>query len=65
MIPQTNTPTEFLSVTEVCRKLGYRDRRPIYKAIDAGRLRAVRLGPGGTWRIPLTEWDRFVQAGTK
>ena len=64
MIRQTNT-TEFLSVTEVARLLGYSDRRPIYKAIDAGRLHAVRLGPGGTWRIPREAWDRFVKAGTK
>ncbi|MCH8878468.1 MAG: helix-turn-helix domain-containing protein [Planctomycetes bacterium] len=51
---------QFLTVTQVMKLLGCRDRTPVYKAIAAQRLKAVRLGPLGTWRIPRESWEQFV-----
>ena len=61
MLIRDKPQSEFLSVADVATKLGCRGRRPIYKAIDAGRLHAVRLGPHGWWRIPRASWDAFVK----
>jgi hypothetical protein len=52
--------TEFLSVADVAAKLGYSDRRPIYRAIDAGQLHAIRLGENGPWKIHRDWWNDFL-----
>ena len=62
MLAQQSTTSEFMTPADVAKKLGYADRRPVYRAIEERRLHAIRLVENGPWRIPKQAWDRFVKA---
>jgi excisionase family DNA binding protein len=48
-----------LKPTEAAERLAY-SKATVYEFIRAGRLRAVRTGPGADWRIPEDALDEFV-----
>lgn len=50
---------QLLTVPEAAARLGY-SRRSVENWIAAGRLRAVRIGPGHHWRVPASAIERFV-----
>lgn len=53
-------PGEMLLVPEAAKQLRVAPST-IYRAIDAGELRALRVGHGkGTIRIPRPAWDDYL-----
>ena len=61
------TPRMFLTVDEVALALGYQPggsnragRMRVHRLINAGRIRAVRLGR--SLRIPVSEIERLARA---
>lgn len=58
----TKSPVQLnvLTVNDLMVRWGV-DRKRIYEAIDAGRLRAFRVGKR-TWRVTLAEVERFENA---
>ena len=51
------TRPEYLSVGEVAERLRV-SRATVYRAIERGDLRALRLNPHGTLRVPAAELER-------
>ena len=49
----------YLSVGELAQRLGC-SRSSIYRSVRRGRLRGLRLAPGGDIRIPTTELQRLM-----
>lgn len=55
----TEVEKRLLRVTEVCHALGM-SRSSIYREIDAGHLRALKIGK--SLRITQEELNRFISA---
>jgi len=60
---ETNA-SELLPVKEAARALGQHPAS-VRRHIKAGRLSAVRLGPGGQLRIPRRALDAFLEPVSK
>ena len=58
------TIPDFLTAEEIAEKCRV-SRQTVFNWIDAGTLRAKRLGgeASRTVRIPLAEYQRFISAG--
>lgn len=50
-----------MRVGEVAERLRY-SKATVYTLIRSGRLRAVRTGPGGDWRVTMADLRNFVAA---
>lgn len=50
-----------LRVGEVAERLAY-SKTVVHQLIRAGRLRAVRLGPGSPWRVPDEAIGEFIDS---
>lgn len=59
MPTQTTNQPEFYLVAELADKLRVSEMT-IYRYIEAGKLKAHRLGKG--YRIPKNEYERFLQS---
>jgi excisionase family DNA binding protein len=51
--------SRLLTVPQAAAELGF-CRRTVERWIAAGRLRAVRIGPGHPWRVPVEAIDAFI-----
>jgi excisionase family DNA binding protein len=56
------TEDVMLSVVEVAGRLRVSDES-IYRLVRSGALRSVRVG--GTWRVPQSALDEYVQRQTR
>lgn len=50
-----------LTVHEVAERLAF-SKSTVDRLIRAGRLRAVRLGPGSPWRVPDDAIGEFIDS---
>ena len=57
----TDVPDRLLRVEEAAERLAY-STTVVYRLIRAGRLRAVRLGPGSPWRVPDDAIGEFIDS---
>ena len=57
MTSPTMTDREFVGVVQLCERFGI-TRSSMYKLLDDGRIRSVRLG--GRRIVPVEEADRFA-----
>lgn len=53
---------EFLKISEVCEILSV-SRRTVLRWIYGGKLPAIKLGGGRSWRIQERDLRRFLKAG--
>lgn len=58
---QVKTQEEFVTVGEAARMLRF-SRGTIYRAIESGSLKAIRLSPSGPLRIPIKEIRERAEA---
>jgi excisionase family DNA binding protein len=59
MTAQTTKQPDFYLVSELAEKLRVSEMT-IYRYIEAGKLKAHRLGKG--YRIPTDEYERFLKS---
>ena len=59
MSATASTATEFLTVSEVARRLRVHEAT-IYRKVSAGEIPALRLGERGPLRIPADEFERWL-----